>query len=69
MTETTYSPHLNWGKYTRRFFQYFVLLIIVVIVFVPIVILVFGALKRAVSFYHILMPYLSHRVGKILPKF
>ncbi len=47
MTKTTYSPHLNWGKYTRRFFQYFVLLIIVVIVFVPIVILVFGALKTS----------------------
>jgi len=33
------------GKFAARFFQYFILSIIVVLVFVPIVILVFGALK------------------------
>jgi raffinose/stachyose/melibiose transport system permease protein len=41
----TYQPRFNWGKFGTRFLQYFILLIIVVIVFVPIVILVFGALK------------------------
>jgi raffinose/stachyose/melibiose transport system permease protein len=46
MTETAYSPsRLNWRKFRTRFLQYFVLSTIVVIVFVPIVILVFGALK------------------------
>ncbi len=45
MTETTYSPRWNWGKFLTRFLQYSILIIIVVIVFIPIVILVFGALK------------------------
>jgi len=40
-----YRPRFNWGKFGTRFLQYFILSIIVVIVFVPIVILVFGALK------------------------
>lgn len=44
MLETD-RPRLNWGKFITRFFQYAILSIIVVIVFVPIVILVFGALK------------------------
>jgi len=38
-------PSWNWGKFLTRFFQYSILLIIVAIVFIPIVILVFGALK------------------------
>jgi raffinose/stachyose/melibiose transport system permease protein len=41
----TYRPRFNWGKFVTRFLQYFILSIIVVIVFIPIVILVFGALK------------------------
>jgi len=41
----TYHPRFNWRRFATRFFQYFILSIIVVIVFVPIVILVFGALK------------------------
>ena len=41
----TYRPRFNWGRFAARFFQYFILSIIVMIVFVPIVILVFGALK------------------------
>jgi raffinose/stachyose/melibiose transport system permease protein len=43
--KTTYSPHINWNKFWPRFLQYFILSIIVILVFVPIVILVFGALK------------------------
>lgn len=38
-------PRFNWGKFAARFFQYFLLSVIVLIVFVPIVILIFGALK------------------------
>src|SRR5262245_16410919 len=41
----TYRPRFVWGKFAARFLQYFILSIIVAIVFVPIVILVFGALK------------------------
>ena len=41
----TYRPRMNWGKFATRFLQYFILSVIVVIVFVPIVILIFGALK------------------------
>jgi raffinose/stachyose/melibiose transport system permease protein len=41
----TYRPRMNWGKFATRFLQYFILSIIVVIVLVPIVILIFGALK------------------------
>jgi raffinose/stachyose/melibiose transport system permease protein len=41
----TYRPRFNCEKFGTRFLQYFILSIIVVIVFVPIVILVFGALK------------------------
>ncbi len=44
MLETD-RPRFNWGKFLTRFLQYSILSIIVVIVFVPIVILVFGALK------------------------
>ena len=40
-----YHPRLKWRKFAARFLQYFILSIIVLIVFVPIVILVFGALK------------------------
>jgi len=40
-----YRLRLKWRKFVARFLQYFILSIIVVIVFVPIVILVFGALK------------------------
>ena len=40
-----YRPRLKWNRFAERFFQYFILSIIVVLVFVPIVILVFGALK------------------------
>jgi raffinose/stachyose/melibiose transport system permease protein len=46
-------PRARWSKFATRFFQYFILSIIVVIVFVPIVILVFGALKTRGE-------YLSH---------
>ncbi|MEJ2513143.1 MAG: hypothetical protein P8Y72_16295 [Anaerolineales bacterium] len=35
----------NYGKFSRRFLQYFILSIVVVLVFIPIVILAFGALK------------------------
>jgi raffinose/stachyose/melibiose transport system permease protein len=45
MTETQIRSRWNWRKFATRFLQYFVLSIIVVIVFVPIVILIFGALK------------------------
>jgi raffinose/stachyose/melibiose transport system permease protein len=38
-------PHWNYGKFSQRFIQYFILSIVVVLVFVPIVILAFGALK------------------------
>ena len=41
----TYRPRMNWGKFATRFLQYFILSVIVVLVLVPIVILIFGALK------------------------
>ncbi len=49
----TYRPHIRWRRLATRVLQYFILSIIVVIVFVPIVILVFGALKTRGE-------YLSH---------
>ena len=45
MVEAHHRPRLKWRKFATRFLQYFILLLIVIIVFVPIVILVFGALK------------------------
>jgi raffinose/stachyose/melibiose transport system permease protein len=46
MTNQAYStPRLHFRKFTQRFLQYFVLSIVVIIVFIPIVILAFGALK------------------------
>ena len=41
----TFRARLKWRRFATRFLQYFILSIIVIIVFVPIVILVFGALK------------------------
>lgn len=45
--QTTQIAHPSWNakKFFQRFFQYSVLIAVVVIVFIPIVILVFGALK------------------------
>jgi len=44
--DTTHSrPHWNTEKFIRRFFQYLILSTVVVLVFIPIVILAFGALK------------------------
>jgi raffinose/stachyose/melibiose transport system permease protein len=50
---TYYStPRPRWAqKFLTRFFQYFVLGIVVVIMFVPIVILVFGSLKTTGEMY------------------
>ncbi len=45
MTKAHSHSHRNWGKFLTRFLQYSILSIIVAIVFIPIVILVFGALK------------------------
>lgn len=51
MTTTYYSrPRWNARKFFSRFFQYFILSLIVVLVFVPIVILIFGALKTRGEF-------------------
>ena len=48
---TAYSrPRWNSRKFFSRFFQYIILLVIVVLVFVPIVILIFGALKTRGEF-------------------
>lgn len=56
MTETTYSSsRFRWGKFATRFLQYFILSIIVVIVLIPIVILIFGALKTRAEI--LLHPY------------
>jgi raffinose/stachyose/melibiose transport system permease protein len=41
----TYRPRMNWGRFATRLLQYFILSVIVVLVLVPIVILIFGALK------------------------
>jgi raffinose/stachyose/melibiose transport system permease protein len=43
--ETRRLPSLKWSRISVRILQYFILSVIVVIVFVPIVILAFGALK------------------------
>lgn len=45
--QTTQTAHPSWNakKFFQRFFQYSILMAVVVIVFIPIVILVFGALK------------------------
>ena len=45
MKKTTSRRSWNARKFSQRFFQYAVLVAVVVVVFVPIVILVFGALK------------------------
>lgn len=45
MDITRSRPHWNVQKLIRRFFQYFILSTVVVLVFIPIVILTFGALK------------------------
>ncbi len=44
-TTPTYRPSWNARKFSQRLLQYSVLVAVVVIVFVPIIILVFGALK------------------------
>lgn len=44
-TTKIYRPSWNTSKFFQRFLQYAVLVTVVVVVFVPIVILVFGALK------------------------
>ncbi|OGO09838.1 MAG: thiamine ABC transporter ATP-binding protein [Chloroflexi bacterium RBG_13_60_9] len=45
MTSLTIQPRRNWKKYIPRLIQYAVLTLIVIVVFVPIVMLVFSALK------------------------
>ncbi len=45
MTKAHTRRRWNKGKFAQRFLQYFILSIVVVIVFIPIVILIFGALK------------------------
>lgn len=50
MTTTYTRPRLNTRKIAPRFFQYLILSLVVVIVFVPIVILIFGALKTRGEF-------------------
>ena len=66
----TYRPRINWGKIATRIFQYLILSIIVVIVFVPIVILVFGALKTRGELlshpYNIPNPVRWENITKIL---
>jgi raffinose/stachyose/melibiose transport system permease protein len=44
-TTASRRSHWNMSKFSQRFFQYFVLIAVVVIVFIPIIMLVFGALK------------------------
>ena len=51
MTSTKSRNKWNKRKVAQRFFQYLILSIIVVIVFVPIVMLVFGALKTRGEMY------------------
>jgi raffinose/stachyose/melibiose transport system permease protein len=45
MTSLTIQPRRNWKKYLPRVFQYAILTAIVIVVFVPIVMLIFSALK------------------------
>jgi raffinose/stachyose/melibiose transport system permease protein len=45
MSKIYLRSQLNTGKFAQRFLQYFILSVIVVIVFIPIVMLAFGALK------------------------
>jgi raffinose/stachyose/melibiose transport system permease protein len=45
MTPLTIQPRRNWKKYIPRIIQYAILTAIVIVVFVPIVMLVFSALK------------------------
>lgn len=45
MASTVYRKKINWGKITPRIIQYIVLSFVVVVVFVPIVMMVFSALK------------------------
>lgn len=48
----TASPLPRWAqKFLVRFFQYFILSIVVVVIFVPIVILLFGSLKTTGEMY------------------
>jgi raffinose/stachyose/melibiose transport system permease protein len=45
MTTTVIHPRVNWRKYIPRIIQYVVLSLIVIVILVPIVMLVFSALK------------------------
>jgi raffinose/stachyose/melibiose transport system permease protein len=48
---TAYAPSRQAQKFLVRFIQYFILSIVVVIMFVPIVILIFGSLKTTGEMY------------------
>jgi raffinose/stachyose/melibiose transport system permease protein len=48
---TAYAPSRQAQKFLVRFIQYFILSIVVVIMFVPIVILIFGSLKTTGDMY------------------
>lgn len=50
MTTTRVGPRWNTRKFFSRFLQYFILSLIVLLVFTPIVILIFGALKTRGEF-------------------
>lgn len=50
MTTTRVGPRWNARKFFSRFLQYFILSLIVLLVFTPIVILIFGALKTRGEF-------------------
>ena len=50
MTDTYSRPGWNAKKFVPRFFQYLILSLVAVVVFVPVVILIFGALKTRGEF-------------------
>src|SRR5512146_1085854 len=52
LMEVTRSPQTgNWRRFWPRFWQYLVLSLFVVVIFVPIVILIFGGLKTRGEMY------------------
>lgn len=70
MTKAYSRPHWNSRKFLSRFIQYLILSIVVVIVFVPVVILIFGALKTRGEFmtqpYALPIPPRWENITKIL---
>lgn len=69
MATIDYRKSDAFKKKLPRLFQYLVLVIVTLIIVVPLVIMVFGALKDAARCSCTLTPSRFPRIGKTLPRF